>query len=211
MAAPRRLLSSMSPAALGFTAAAGAGVVAYNMSKPSSSPAEPQKSLGQKPVFPAMGFVSLTLEEARMVNHDTRELKFKLPGDGAISGLSPVCEYLLQKQKPGNTQADTKQHRYSHVTQPLALGSQHSVPTRPSALQIAHTSLSSSSSTRTVVLRHISTVLLLAKRSTSRPSLSFPTSPTSTSILCLWLAAQASRPCSRLCAGSWTIPKTRLV
>lgn len=34
-----------------------------------------------------------------MVNHDTRELKFKLPGDGAISGLSPVCECLLQKQK----------------------------------------------------------------------------------------------------------------
>lgn len=68
------------------------------MSKTSSSPAEPQKSLGQKPVFPAMGFVSLTLDEARMVNHDTRELKFKLPGDKAISGLSPVCECFLQKQ-----------------------------------------------------------------------------------------------------------------
>lgn len=96
MAAPRRLLSSISPAALGFAAAGGAGVVAFNMSKSSSSPAEPQKSLEQKPVFPAMGFVSLTLEEARMINHDTRELKFKVPGDEAISGLSPVCECRLQ-------------------------------------------------------------------------------------------------------------------
>ncbi|KAI4724131.1 cytochrome-b5 reductase [Aureobasidium sp. EXF-10728] len=92
MAAPRRLLASVSPATLGFAAAAGAGMVAFNMSKPSGSPAEPQKSLGQKLVFPAMGFVSLTLEEARMVNHDTRELKFKLSGDGAISGLSPVSD-----------------------------------------------------------------------------------------------------------------------
>lgn len=102
MAAPRRLLSSISPATLGFAAAAGAGVVAFNMSKSPASPAEPQKSLGQKPVFPAMGFVSLTLEEARMVNHDTKELKFRVSGDGAISGLSPVCEYLLQKQEVGD-------------------------------------------------------------------------------------------------------------
>ncbi|CAD0085024.1 unnamed protein product [Aureobasidium vineae] len=92
MAAPRRLLAAVSPATLGFAAAAGAGLVAFKMSKPSTSPAEPQKSLGQKPVFPAMGFVSLTLEEARMVNHDTRELKFKLSGDGAISGSSPVSD-----------------------------------------------------------------------------------------------------------------------
>lgn len=98
MATPRRLLSSVSPATLGFAAAAGAGVVAFNMSKSSASPAEPQKSLGQKPVFPAMGFVSLTLEEARMINHDTKELKFKVPGDGAISGLSPVCKCLSEAQ-----------------------------------------------------------------------------------------------------------------
>lgn len=92
MATPRRLLASVSPATLGLAAAAGAGLVAFNMSKSSSGPAQPQKSLGQKPVFPAMGFVSLTLEEARMVNHDTKELKFKLPGDDATSGLTPVCK-----------------------------------------------------------------------------------------------------------------------
>lgn len=103
MAAPRRLLSSISPATLGVAAAAGAGVVAFNMSRSSASPAEPQKSLGQKPVFPAMGFLSLTLEEARMVNHDTKELKFRVPGDGAISGLSPVCKCLLQEQEAGDT------------------------------------------------------------------------------------------------------------
>ncbi|KAG9585411.1 ferredoxin reductase-like protein, partial [Aureobasidium melanogenum] len=102
MAAPRRLLSSISPATLGFAAAAGAGVVAFNMSKSSASPAEPQKSLGQKPVFPAMGFVSLTLEEARMVNHDTKELKFKVPGDGAISGLSPVSSLLTRHTAAGS-------------------------------------------------------------------------------------------------------------
>ena len=39
-----------------------------------------------------MGFVSLILEEARMVNHDTRELRFKLPGNEATSGLSSVCK-----------------------------------------------------------------------------------------------------------------------
>ncbi|KAG9743085.1 ferredoxin reductase-like protein, partial [Aureobasidium melanogenum] len=102
MAAPRRLLSSISPATLGFAAAAGAGVVTFNMSKSSASPAEPQKSLGQKPVFPAMGFVSLTLEEARMVNHDTKELKFKVPGDGAISGLSPVSSLLTRHTAAGS-------------------------------------------------------------------------------------------------------------
>lgn len=77
---------------VGVAAAAGAGIVAFNMSKPSSDPAILQKNLGQRPVFPAMGFVSLTLEEARMVNHDTRELKFKLPGNEATSGLSSVCQ-----------------------------------------------------------------------------------------------------------------------
>jgi hypothetical protein len=92
MAAPRKLLASISPASLGLAAAAGAGVVAFNMSTTSSDPATLQKTLGPRPVFPAMGFVSLTLEEARMVNHDTRELKFKLPGNEATSGLSPVCE-----------------------------------------------------------------------------------------------------------------------
>ncbi|KAH0278002.1 ferredoxin reductase-like protein, partial [Aureobasidium melanogenum] len=102
MAAPRRLLSSISPATLGVAAAAGAGVVAFNMSRSSASPAEPQKSLGQKPAFPAMGFVSLTLEEARMVNHDTKELKFRVPGDGAISGLSPVSSLLTRHTAPGS-------------------------------------------------------------------------------------------------------------
>jgi hypothetical protein len=92
MAAPRKLLASVSPATLGLAAAAGAGVVAFNMSKSSAEPATLQKNLGQRPVFPAMGFVSLTLEEARMINHDTRELKFKLPDNEATSGLSPVCE-----------------------------------------------------------------------------------------------------------------------
>jgi hypothetical protein len=91
MAAPRRLLASVSPVTVGLAAAAGAGVIAFNMSK-SPDPSVLQKNLGQKPVFPAMGFVSLTLEEARMVNHDTRELKFKLPGNEATSGLSSVCE-----------------------------------------------------------------------------------------------------------------------
>jgi hypothetical protein len=93
MAAPRKLLASVSPATIGLAAAAGAGVVAFNMSKTSSDPATLQKNLGSRPVFPAMGFVSLTLEEAKMVNHDTRELKFKLPSDEATSGLSPVCEW----------------------------------------------------------------------------------------------------------------------
>ena len=92
MAAPRRLLAAVSPTTLGLATAAGVGVVAFNMSKSSSDPTVLQKNLGQKPVFPAMGFVTLTLEEARMVNHDTRELKFKLPGNGATSGLTSVCE-----------------------------------------------------------------------------------------------------------------------
>ncbi|KAI5193661.1 cytochrome-b5 reductase [Aureobasidium subglaciale] len=102
MAAPSRLLASISPAAVGLAAAAGAGVVAFNMSKPYSSPAEPKKSLGQKPVFPAFGFVNLTLAEARMVNHDTRELKFKLPEDEAASGLSPVSSLLTRHTAAGS-------------------------------------------------------------------------------------------------------------
>lgn len=93
MAAGRRLLSSVSPATVGFAAAAGAGLIAFNMSRSSASPSQPQKSLGQKPVFPAIGFVNLTLEEARMVSHDTKELKFKLPGGDATSGLTPVCKF----------------------------------------------------------------------------------------------------------------------
>ncbi|KAI5236079.1 cytochrome-b5 reductase [Aureobasidium subglaciale] len=102
MAAPRRLLASISPAAVGLAAAAGAGVVAFNMSKPYSSHAEPQKSLGQKPVFPTFGFMNLTLAEARMVNHDTRELKFKLPEDEATSGLSPVSSLLTRHTAAGS-------------------------------------------------------------------------------------------------------------
>jgi hypothetical protein len=93
MAAPRKLLASVSPATLGLAAAAGAGVVA------SAEPTALQKNLGQRPVFPAMGFVSLTLEEARMINHDTRELKFKLPDNEATSGLSPVCECLVSDNR----------------------------------------------------------------------------------------------------------------
>ncbi|CAC9889591.1 unnamed protein product [Aureobasidium pullulans] len=92
MATPRRLLASVLLATLGPAAAASVGLVTFNMSKSSSGLAQPQKSLGQKPIFLAMGFVSLTLEEARMVNYDTKELKFKLPRDDATSGLTPICK-----------------------------------------------------------------------------------------------------------------------
>ncbi|KAI5194045.1 cytochrome-b5 reductase [Aureobasidium subglaciale] len=102
MAAPRRLLASISPTTLGLAAAASAGVVAFNTSKPTSSPAEPQKSFGQNSVFPAFGFVNLTLAEARMVNHDTRELKFKLPEDKTTSGLSPVSSLLTRHTAAGS-------------------------------------------------------------------------------------------------------------
>ena len=103
----RRLLSNASPLTLGVTAALGAGMVTYNISSRTASetvqfkpgfdcPSQRQKKLGPKPLFPASGFVDLVLEDARMVNHDTRELRFGLPGkegEEKENGLGVVCMF----------------------------------------------------------------------------------------------------------------------
>lgn len=70
---------------------AGAAYYAYSSYMANSVPL-PEKVLGDKPTWPGSGFKTLKLEEAHMVNHNTRLLRFKLPEGDKISGLSPVCE-----------------------------------------------------------------------------------------------------------------------
>ena len=44
----------------------------------------------QKGTFEKSGFKTLTLEEARMVNHNVKLLRFKLPDGDVDSGLKPI-------------------------------------------------------------------------------------------------------------------------
>lgn len=49
----------------------------------------PAKVFGRGPAF-----VSLSLESSEQVNHNTKLLRFKLPNESDVSGLSLTCEYL---------------------------------------------------------------------------------------------------------------------
>ena len=49
---------------------------------------EPRRVFGKGPAF-----VSLPLESAEMVNHNTRRLRFRLPNADDVSGLSVTCKY----------------------------------------------------------------------------------------------------------------------
>ena len=49
---------------------------------------EPRKVFGKGPAF-----VSLPLESSEVVNHNVKRLRFKLPHEDDISGLSTTCKY----------------------------------------------------------------------------------------------------------------------
>lgn len=51
------------------------------------SPASPRKAFGGGPAF-----LSLPLESAELVNHNTKKLRFRLPEKDAVSGLTLTCE-----------------------------------------------------------------------------------------------------------------------
>jgi cytochrome-b5 reductase len=48
---------------------------------------EPRKVFGKGPAF-----VSLPLESSETINHNTKRLRFKLPNENDISGLSVTCQ-----------------------------------------------------------------------------------------------------------------------
>lgn len=50
----------------------------------------PARVFGRGPAF-----VSLPLESSEQVNHNTKLLRFKLPKEGDLSGLSWTCKYLI--------------------------------------------------------------------------------------------------------------------
>lgn len=54
---------------------------------------QPATKLQPKKVFNgSIGFVNLVLESSEQVNHDTKRLRFKLPGEGDVSGVGEICE-----------------------------------------------------------------------------------------------------------------------
>lgn len=43
------------------------------------------------------GFISLKLESAEDINHNTKRFRFKLPEEDSVSGLHVACEFIWVK------------------------------------------------------------------------------------------------------------------
>lgn len=91
MALPRKVLSS--PSILSASAITGAAVAWYSYSsyRKSESVSTIKDSISTKTTFPASGFVSLALADSRMLSHDVKQLRFKLPEGDASTGLPTIC------------------------------------------------------------------------------------------------------------------------
>lgn len=57
-------------------------------------------------------FVSLPLESSDKVNHNTKLLRFKLPNEGDVSGLSLTCEYIFFAKFCASARLTSSQQRY---------------------------------------------------------------------------------------------------
>ena len=61
---------------------------------PVAAPPPPPKTFGSGPAF-----LSLPLESAEQVNHNTKRLRFRLPSEQAVSGLPLTCEFCLRPRR----------------------------------------------------------------------------------------------------------------
>lgn len=94
MALPRKVLSS--PSILSASAITGAAVAWYSYSSYRNSEAlsSVEDNISTKTTFPASGFVSLTLADSRLLSHDVKQLRFKLPEGDACTGLPTICKQI---------------------------------------------------------------------------------------------------------------------
>ncbi|GAM86335.1 hypothetical protein ANO11243_043490 [Dothideomycetidae sp. 11243] len=60
------------------------------------------EAVRSRTTFPGSGFTKLTLEEARMVNHNVKLLRFKLPEGDENSGLQPITSLLTRHTAEGS-------------------------------------------------------------------------------------------------------------
>lgn len=84
------------PSILGSLIFTGVALGAYSkLTKPVQlDNGAPQKVFGGGPAF-----VSLPLESAELVNHNTKKLRFKLPTSDSVSGLPMGCKYNMRNQR----------------------------------------------------------------------------------------------------------------
>lgn len=79
-------------AVFGTIAAGGLAIGAYSTMKGNKAllcdSGTAPKTFGGGPAF-----LSLPLESAEMVNHNTKRLRFKLPSAESVSGLPLTCEF----------------------------------------------------------------------------------------------------------------------
>ena len=85
-------LRSARPAPVIATLAAG-GIGAGIMAKLLFGNASAESDAPTKIFKGGPAFVSLPLESAELVNHNTKRLRFKLPQENAVSGLPLTCKH----------------------------------------------------------------------------------------------------------------------
>ena len=88
----RLRVSSVVAAAVVGGGAAFAGFSFYKNSPSIIRSAHADAPPGQKKIFPASGFVDFQLHSSEMVNHNVKKLKFRLPDEDAVTGITPICK-----------------------------------------------------------------------------------------------------------------------
>lgn len=63
----------------------------FTPSASADAPAAPNKVFASS--FPS--FVSLKLRSTEQLNHDTKRLRFELPSENDVSGISVICELVV--------------------------------------------------------------------------------------------------------------------
>jgi cytochrome-b5 reductase len=100
--ATKSIFSSRLPTVLGGVALAGVSVGIYSrymMNVAHADSGAPPKAFGSGPAF-----LSLKLESSEAVNHNTKKLRFALPTEAHVSGLTLTCEIPVEGRiKEGNT------------------------------------------------------------------------------------------------------------
>lgn len=84
-------------AAAGLTSLAYLG---YNRSFTASAAADATAAPNKvfKASFPS--FVSLKLQSAEQINHDTKKLRFELPSENDVCGISVICKWCSGPRPP---------------------------------------------------------------------------------------------------------------
>lgn len=126
------LVQSYGPTLFKGLAVAGVSgvVISRFMTSTANAEAPGDKTAGKK-IFGRAGpvFTRLALESSEDVNHNTKRLSFKLPGNGDVSGLPLTCEFdsrftgiLLRKEEVPEPGTDvTFQRRSSQYLGPKAI------------------------------------------------------------------------------------------